>query len=85
MSIVTNRWKLDRYSILYGSLFGLAVVVGGKLKLYDDSNHGALWPKSIAGTGPAHLTPKAADVLIRRNIFLSYTLAHYADGLLGRN
>jgi hypothetical protein len=44
------RWKLDRYSILYGGLFGLAVLVGGKLRLYDDSNHGALWPRSIAGT-----------------------------------
>jgi hypothetical protein len=47
---VNFRWKLDRYSILYGGLFGLAVLVGGKLRLYDDSNHGALWPRSIAGT-----------------------------------
>ena len=41
------RWKLDRYSIVSGSLFALMVIVGGKMKLYDDSNHGALWPKAI--------------------------------------
>jgi len=42
------RWKLDRYSITYGCLFSLAVIVGGKLKLYDDSNHSCLWPRTIA-------------------------------------
>ena len=41
------RWKLDRFSIVSGSLFALIVIVGGKLKLYDDSSHGALWPKAI--------------------------------------
>ena len=24
------------------------VVVGGRLKLYDDSNHGSLWPRGIS-------------------------------------
>ncbi|XP_023335374.1 N-acetylneuraminate 9-O-acetyltransferase [Eurytemora carolleeae] len=42
------RWKLDRYSIVYGSLFSLAIIIGGKLKLYDDSNHSCLWPSAIA-------------------------------------
>ena len=41
------RWKLDRYSIVSGSLFALLVIAGGKMKLYDDSNHGALWPRAI--------------------------------------
>jgi len=45
------RWKLDRYSITFGCLFSLAVLVGGKLKLYDDSNHSCLWPRSIAVPG----------------------------------
>jgi len=42
------RWKLDRYSIIYGGVFALIIIVGGKLKMYDDSNHGSLWPKSIS-------------------------------------
>ena len=41
------RWKLDRYSIVSGGLFALLVIVGGRLKLYDDSNHGALWPRAL--------------------------------------
>ena len=42
------RWKLDRYSISVGGLAGLLVVVGGRLKLYDDSNHGSLWPRAVS-------------------------------------
>ena len=42
------RWKLDRYSISAGGLAGLLVVVGGRLKLYDDSNHGSLWPRAVS-------------------------------------
>ena len=42
------RWKLDRYSIAAGGIFALVTLVGGRMKLYDDSNHGSLWPKSIS-------------------------------------
>ena len=42
------RWKLDRYSIAVGGIFALVTVIGGKLKLYDDSNHGSLWPRGIS-------------------------------------
>jgi len=42
------RWKLDRYSIIYGCLFSLAIIIGSKLKLFDDSSLGSLWPRAIA-------------------------------------
>ena len=42
------RWKLDRYSISAGAMAALLVVVGGRLKLYDDSNHGSLWPRMVS-------------------------------------
>ena len=41
------RWKLDRYTMVGGSLFALLITAAGKLKLYDDSNHGSLWPRAI--------------------------------------
>jgi len=42
------RWKLDRYSIIYGCLFALAISTGSKLKLFDDSSLSSLWPRTIA-------------------------------------
>ena len=42
------RWKLDRYSIAAGGIFALVTMVGGRLKLYDDSNHGSLWPRGVS-------------------------------------
>ena len=42
------RWKLDRYSISAGALSALLVIVGSRLKLYDDSNHGSLWPRVVS-------------------------------------
>ena len=39
---------LIRYSIAAGGIFALVTVIGGKLKLYDDSNHGSLWPRGIS-------------------------------------
>ena len=60
------RWKLDRYSIVYGSLFSLAIIIGGKLKLYDDSNHSCLWPRAIAGT----------DAILKICLFFLQNLLH---------
>ena len=37
-----------RYSIAIGGIFSLVTLVGGRLKLYDDSSHGSLWSKFIS-------------------------------------
>lgn len=42
------RWKLDRYSIIAGGLFALVTIAGGRMKLYDDSNHGSLWSRNVS-------------------------------------
>jgi len=69
------RWKLDRYSMVYGSLFSLGILVGGKLKLYDDSNHSCLWPRAIAvPLGVASLVG-----LVAYSVF-AYLCRNKADG-----
>ncbi|XP_039285449.1 N-acetylneuraminate 9-O-acetyltransferase-like [Nilaparvata lugens] len=38
------RWKLDRYSMSYGVVFGMGVVVAQRLNLVDDNNHSNVLP-----------------------------------------
>lgn len=45
-----SRWKLDRYSALYGMLFGVIIILAQKFNLYDDNNHSNLFSRSIALT-----------------------------------
>ena len=73
------RWKLDRYSISAGALSALLVIVGSRLKLYDDSNHGSLWPRVVSI--PVSLAAIASlasyiifSLLCRSQIILNTTL-----------
>merc|ERR1719510_1088265 len=43
-----SRWKIDRYTTLYGMLFALLVIILRKLKFIEDSNHLNLCPRSIS-------------------------------------
>ncbi|KAH1010703.1 hypothetical protein HUJ05_004957 [Dendroctonus ponderosae] len=42
------RWKLDRYSIIYGMCFSLLLTVGQKYNIFDDNNHSNLFSKGMA-------------------------------------
>ncbi|XP_014250867.1 N-acetylneuraminate 9-O-acetyltransferase [Cimex lectularius] len=42
------RWKLNRYSMCYGVIFGLALVTAQRFNLVDDSNHSNLMSKRPA-------------------------------------
>ncbi|KAL1129008.1 hypothetical protein AAG570_013540 [Ranatra chinensis] len=42
------RWKLNRYSMCYGVVFGLALVSGQRFGLVDDSNHSNLFSPRLA-------------------------------------
>lgn len=42
------RWKIDRYSVQYGMLFGFAYFLLKRYRLLDDHNHGNLFSRSIA-------------------------------------
>lgn len=42
------RWKLDRYSIVYGMCFSLLLTVGQKYNIFNDNNHSNLFSKGIA-------------------------------------
>lgn len=43
-----SRWKLDRYSILYGMVFSVAYSMAQKYNLLDDNNHSNLFSRGIA-------------------------------------
>lgn len=43
-----SRWKLDRYSSLYGMLFALIMLLAQRYSLYDDNNHSNLFSRGIA-------------------------------------
>ncbi|CAG9761705.1 unnamed protein product [Ceutorhynchus assimilis] len=45
------RWKLDRYSMIYGMCFSLLLVAGQKYNIFDDNNHYNLFSKRVALTG----------------------------------
>uniref|UniRef100_A0A146L4G4 CAS1 domain-containing protein 1 n=1 Tax=Lygus hesperus TaxID=30085 RepID=A0A146L4G4_LYGHE len=42
------RWKMNRYSMAYGVVFGLALISAQKFNLIDDSNHSNLMSKRPA-------------------------------------
>ncbi|KAL1517980.1 hypothetical protein ABEB36_001672 [Hypothenemus hampei] len=42
------RWKLDRYSIIYGMCFSILVITGQRYNIFDDNNHSNLFSKRIA-------------------------------------
>lgn len=43
-----SRWKLDRYSSLYGMLFGAILLISQRYSLFDDNNHSNLFSRGIA-------------------------------------
>ncbi|XP_017777823.1 PREDICTED: CAS1 domain-containing protein 1 [Nicrophorus vespilloides] len=43
-----SRWKLDRYSSLYGMLFGTILLLAQRYNLFDDNNHNNLFSRGIA-------------------------------------
>lgn len=68
------RWKLNRYTMCYGVIFGLAVVTAQRYGLIDDSNHSNLMSKRpalavtflaliglAAASGYAFLCPSSLD------------------------
>lgn len=42
------RWKLDRYSTIYGMCFSVLLIAGQKYNIFDDNNHSNLFQKRIA-------------------------------------
>eukprot|EP00095_Tigriopus_kingsejongensis_P006689 maker-scaffold25_size650667-snap-gene-1.20 protein:Tk06689 transcript:maker-scaffold25_size650667-snap-gene-1.20-mRNA-1 annotation:"conserved hypothetical protein" len=54
------RWTLDRYSMVFGTMFAFSVALGHRYKLLDDVTGGSLWSRStcafvgiLAGSGLA--------------------------------
>lgn len=43
-----SRWKLDRYSTMYGMFFAVILLLSQKYNLFDDNNHGNLFSRGIA-------------------------------------
>lgn len=43
-----SRWKLDRYSILFGMVFAVAYMLAQKYSFLDDNNHSNLFSRGIA-------------------------------------
>lgn len=42
------RWKLDRYSAMYGMSFALVLFLAQKYNIYDDNNHNNLFSRGLA-------------------------------------
>lgn len=42
------RWKLDRYSTMYGMAFSALLIIGQKYNIIDDNNHSNLFSKRMA-------------------------------------
>lgn len=43
-----SRWKLDRYSVMYGMSFGVIMVLAQRFSIFDDNNHSNLFSRGIA-------------------------------------
>lgn len=43
-----SRWKLDRYSALYGMLFSWILLLAQRYNIFDDNNHSNLFSRGIA-------------------------------------
>lgn len=42
------RWKLDRYSVLYGMIFAVLLLLAQRFNLFDDNNHSNLFSRGVA-------------------------------------
>lgn len=45
------RWKLDRYTVIYGMSFSVILILAQKYNIYDDNNHNNLFSRGWALTG----------------------------------
>ncbi|EEZ99845.2 N-acetylneuraminate 9-O-acetyltransferase [Tribolium castaneum] len=45
------RWKLDRYTIIYGMGFAVILLLAQRYNIYDDNNHNNLFSRGLALTG----------------------------------
>ncbi|XP_022901456.1 N-acetylneuraminate (7)9-O-acetyltransferase [Onthophagus taurus] len=43
-----SRWKLDRYSTIYGMLFAVILYLAQRYNIYDDNNHNNLFSRGLA-------------------------------------
>nr|XP_023014040.1 N-acetylneuraminate 9-O-acetyltransferase [Leptinotarsa decemlineata] len=43
-----SRWKIDRYSVMYGMGFGVVMVLAKRYNIFDDNNHSNLFSRGIA-------------------------------------
>lgn len=43
-----SRWKLDRYSVMYGMFFAVFLMLSQRYNIFDDNNHGNLFSRGIA-------------------------------------
>ncbi|KAJ8915862.1 hypothetical protein NQ315_004676, partial [Exocentrus adspersus] len=43
-----SRWKLDRYSALYGMCFSVIMILGQRYSIFDDNNHSNLLSRGLA-------------------------------------
>ncbi|CAH1979747.1 unnamed protein product [Acanthoscelides obtectus] len=43
-----SRWKLDRYSSMYGMMFAVIMVLARRFNIFDDNNHSNLFSRGIA-------------------------------------
>lgn len=42
------RWKLDRYSVMYGMGFAVTLLLAQRYNIYDDNNHSNLFSRGLA-------------------------------------
>ncbi|KAJ8927724.1 hypothetical protein NQ314_019785 [Rhamnusium bicolor] len=42
------RWKIDRYSVMYGMSFGVVMVLAQRYIIFDDNNHSNLFSRGVA-------------------------------------
>ncbi|CAG9855806.1 unnamed protein product [Phyllotreta striolata] len=43
-----SRWKLDRYSVMCGMVFGVVMILSQRYNVFDDNNHSNLFSRGIA-------------------------------------
>lgn len=43
-----SRWKLDRYSVMYGMIFGVIMMLSQRYNIFDDNNHSNLFSRGLA-------------------------------------
>nr|CAI5835753.1 unnamed protein product [Callosobruchus analis] len=43
-----SRWKLDRYSSMYGMMFAVIMILARRFNIFDDNNHSNLFSRGIA-------------------------------------